>query len=128
MTATAVAVVIVMALIQSGNGQITVGGFVSFITAMLMLLAPLKQLAEINGPLQRGMAAAEEVYNLIDKTTERTTGEALTRARPARSISLMSASPIPAMSSWRSRTSTCRSRPARPSPSWACPAAANPRW
>ncbi|NQE51214.1 lipid A export permease/ATP-binding protein MsbA [Herbaspirillum rubrisubalbicans] len=77
MTATAVAVVIVMALIQSGNGQITVGGFVSFITAMLMLLTPLKQLAEINGPLQRGMAAAEEVYKLIDKTTERTTGQAL---------------------------------------------------
>ncbi|MGO0789575.1 lipid A export permease/ATP-binding protein MsbA [Herbaspirillum seropedicae] len=77
MTATAVAVVIVMALIQSGNGQITVGGFVSFITAMLMLLTPLKQLAEINGPLQRGMAAAEEVYKLIDKTTERVTGEAL---------------------------------------------------
>ncbi|ADJ65045.1 lipid A export permease/ATP-binding protein MsbA [Herbaspirillum seropedicae] len=77
MTATAVAVVIVMALIQSGNGQITVGGFVSFITAMLMLLTPLKQLAEINGPLQRGMAAAEEVYKLIDKTTERITGEAL---------------------------------------------------
>ncbi|WP_075259390.1 lipid A export permease/ATP-binding protein MsbA [Herbaspirillum camelliae] len=77
MTATAVAVVIVMALIQSGNGQITVGGFVSFITAMLMLLTPLKQLAEINGPLQRGMAAAEEVYKLIDKTTERTSGEAL---------------------------------------------------
>ncbi len=79
MTACAVAIVIVMALVQSGNGQITVGGFVSFITAMLMLLAPLKQLAEINGPLQRGMAAAEEVYNLIDKTTERTTGEALTQ-------------------------------------------------
>ena len=77
MTACAVAIVIVMALIQSGNGQITVGGFVSFITAMLMLLAPLKQLAEINGPLQRGMAAAEEVYRLIDKTPERVTGEAL---------------------------------------------------
>jgi subfamily B ATP-binding cassette protein MsbA len=77
MTATAVAIVIVMALVQSGNGQITVGGFVSFITAMLMLLAPLKQLAEINGPLQRGVAAAEEVYNLIDKPTERVTGEAL---------------------------------------------------
>ena len=77
MTACAVAIVIVMALIQSGNGQITVGGFVSFITAMLMLLAPLKQLAEINGPLQRGMAAAEEVYKLIDETPERVTGEAL---------------------------------------------------
>jgi len=77
MTACAVALVIVMALIQSGNGQITVGGFVSFITAMLMLLAPLKQLAEINGPLQRGMAAADEVYALIDKPTERTSGSPL---------------------------------------------------
>jgi len=62
MTACAVAIVIVMALIQSGNGQITVGGFVSFITAMLMLLTPLKQLAEVNGPLQRGMAAADAVF------------------------------------------------------------------
>jgi subfamily B ATP-binding cassette protein MsbA len=77
MTACAVAVVIVMALIQSGNGQITVGGFVSFITAMLMLLTPLKQLAEVNGPLQRGMAAAEEVYKLIDKPIERIGGATL---------------------------------------------------
>lgn len=77
MTACAVAVVIVMALIQSSHGQITVGGFVSFITAMLMLLTPLKQLAEVNGPLQRGMAAAESVFNLIDKPTERTGGQTL---------------------------------------------------
>ncbi|KAF1046998.1 MAG: Lipid A export ATP-binding/permease protein MsbA [Herbaspirillum frisingense] len=77
MTASAVAIVIVMALIQSDNGQITVGGFVSFITAMLMLLTPLKQLAEVNGPLQRGMAAAEAVFNLIDMPTERTGGREL---------------------------------------------------
>lgn len=78
MTAIAVAIVIVTAILQSHNGQITVGGFVSFLTAMLMLLTPLKQLAEVNGPLQRGTAAAEEVFNLIDKPIERTTGEALT--------------------------------------------------
>ncbi|KAB0326674.1 lipid A export permease/ATP-binding protein MsbA [Janthinobacterium sp. PLB04] len=76
-TAAAVALVIVMALFQSEQGQITVGGFVSFITAMLMLLTPLKQLAEVNGPLQRGMAAAEEVFLLIDKTPERTGGKPL---------------------------------------------------
>ncbi|MDN2716148.1 MULTISPECIES: lipid A export permease/ATP-binding protein MsbA [unclassified Janthinobacterium] len=76
-TAAAVALVIVMALFQSEQGQITVGGFVSFITAMLMLLTPLKQLAEVNGPLQRGMAAAEEVFQLIDKTPERTGGTPL---------------------------------------------------
>ncbi|MDB5794475.1 MAG: msbA [Noviherbaspirillum sp.] len=77
MTACAVAVVIVLALIQSNNGDITAGGFVSFITAMLMLLAPLKQLAEVNGPLQRGMAAAEAVFTLIDTPTERTGGKTL---------------------------------------------------
>jgi len=84
MTACAVAVVIVMALIQSGQGQITVGGFVSFITAMLMLLTPLKQLAEVNGPLQRGMAAAEAVFKLIDAPLERSGGRVLDgRARGA---------------------------------------------
>jgi subfamily B ATP-binding cassette protein MsbA len=77
MTACAVAIVVVMALIQSGNGEITVGGFVSFITAMLMLLTPLKQLAEVNGPLQRGLAAAQAVFSLIDKPTERTGGKTL---------------------------------------------------
>jgi ATP-binding cassette, subfamily B, bacterial MsbA len=82
MTACAVAVVIVLALIQSGQGQITVGGFVSFITAMLMLLTPLKQLAEVNGPLQRGMAAADAVFNLIDAPVERSGGRTLeARAR-----------------------------------------------
>lgn len=77
MAACAVAVVIVIALIQSGENQTTVGGFVSFITAMLMLLAPLKSLADINGPLQRGLTASEAVFGLIDTLPERTTGKLL---------------------------------------------------
>lgn len=77
MAACAVAVVIVIALIQSSQNQTTVGGFVSFITAMLMLLAPLKRLAEVNGPLQRGLVAAEAVFNLIDAKPERTGGKEL---------------------------------------------------
>ena len=77
LAASAVAVVIVIALIQTSHNQFTAGGFVSFITAMLMLLTPLKHLAEINGPMQRGIAAAEAVFNLIDTTPERTSGEAL---------------------------------------------------
>ncbi|RQO33075.1 lipid A export permease/ATP-binding protein MsbA [Herminiimonas sp. KBW02] len=77
MASTAVAIVIVIALIQSGNNQTTVGGFVSFITAMLMLLAPLKSIAEVNGPLQRGLTAAEAVFNLIDAKPERTSGKDL---------------------------------------------------
>jgi subfamily B ATP-binding cassette protein MsbA len=77
MAACAVAVVIVIALIQSSNNQTTVGGFVSFITAMLMLLTPLKRIAEVNGPLQRGMSAAEAVFDLIDAAREREDGKRL---------------------------------------------------
>lgn len=77
MAACAVATVIVIALIQSSRGQSTVGDFVSFITAMLMLLTPLKRLAEVSGPLQRGLAASEAVFGLIDAKPERTTGETL---------------------------------------------------
>ncbi len=69
-----VAVIIVMALVQAGNGEMTVGGFASFITAMLMTLTPLKHLAAANGPLQRGMSAAERVFALVDAGTERTGG------------------------------------------------------
>ena len=79
MAACAVATVIVIALIQSARGESTVGDFVSFITAMLMLLTPLKRLAEVSGPLQRGLAASEAVFGLIDAAPERTGGEPLTR-------------------------------------------------
>jgi len=68
--AVALAVVVAIALLQSGGNQTTVGGFVSFITAMLMLLAPLKHLADVNAPLQRGLAAAESVFAMLDETEE----------------------------------------------------------
>jgi subfamily B ATP-binding cassette protein MsbA len=84
MAAFAVAIVIVIALIQSARGESTVGDFVSFITAMLMLLTPLKRLAEVNGPLQRGMAASEAVFGLIDAAPERTTGTPLTQRSSGR--------------------------------------------
>ncbi|MES2898575.1 MAG: lipid A export permease/ATP-binding protein MsbA [Pseudomonadota bacterium] len=65
-TALAVSVVIVIA-ISTGMTQ---GAFVAFITMMLMLLAPLKSLVGVNGPLQRGMASAEVVFDLIDTPLE----------------------------------------------------------
>lgn len=69
-TAIAVGIVIYTALLQSAEAQTTVGSFVSFITAMLMLLAPLKHLADVNAPLQRGLAAAESVFQLLDEIPE----------------------------------------------------------
>jgi subfamily B ATP-binding cassette protein MsbA len=64
------AVIVMLATQQSSANQITVGGFVSFITAMLMLNGPLKHLTSVNEPLQRGLAAAESVFALIDEPGE----------------------------------------------------------
>ena len=68
--ALALASIVYLATEQSNAAQITVGGFVSFITAMLMLTAPLKRITSVNEPLQRGLAAAESVFALIDQPGE----------------------------------------------------------
>jgi subfamily B ATP-binding cassette protein MsbA len=76
------AIVVYVAMQQSAGNETTIGGFVSFITAMLLLLAPLKHLADINAPLQRGLAAAESVFRMLDEAAEVDAGtEQLGRAR-----------------------------------------------
>jgi ATP-binding cassette, subfamily B, bacterial MsbA len=72
--AISVAVVVSIALAQSANGSITVGGFASFITALIMMLAPMKALADVNGLLQRGLVAADGVFSVIDRQPEVDTG------------------------------------------------------
>jgi subfamily B ATP-binding cassette protein MsbA len=78
----AVAVIISIALQQSAANELSVGAFVSFLTAMLMLLSPIKRLTEVTSPLQRGLAAAESVFELLDERAEEDTGgRVLPRAR-----------------------------------------------
>ena len=48
----------------------------SFVTAMILLFAPLKRLAEINVVLQRGIAASESIFYLIDSPIEKENLEA----------------------------------------------------
>ena len=72
--AIAVAAIIYYSTQQSGAGEVTVGGFVSFMTATLMLLSPLKRLTGVNAALQRGLAAAESVFAVIDETPEEDSG------------------------------------------------------
>jgi len=69
-----VAVVLTIALLQSRAGEATVGDFISFVTAMLMMFGPLRHLADVNAQLQRGLASAEAVFELIDEKSERDTG------------------------------------------------------
>jgi subfamily B ATP-binding cassette protein MsbA len=66
----ALSVVLVIALMQSATEGTTVGGFASFITAMLLVISPLKHLADINQPLQRGLTAAEMIFDLMDQPFE----------------------------------------------------------
>jgi subfamily B ATP-binding cassette protein MsbA len=73
-SAIALATIMAVALRQASIEQTTVGGFVSFITAMLMLMAPLKRLTDISAPIQRGLAAAESVFDVIDQMPEADTG------------------------------------------------------
>jgi subfamily B ATP-binding cassette protein MsbA len=63
------------ASIQSLNDQLSVGSFVSFIAAIVMLLSPLKKLIRINEQLQQGLAAAESVFDLVDEPSEADQGQ-----------------------------------------------------
>jgi ATP-binding cassette, subfamily B, bacterial MsbA len=77
-----VAIIVYIALEDSLAGRTTAGEFASFMIAMLMLLAPLKRLTDINAPLQRGLAAAESVFGMIDAPVEADRGTVkLGRAR-----------------------------------------------
>ena len=66
----ALSVVLVIALMQSATEGTTVGGFAAFITAMMLVISPLKHLADINQPLQRGLTAAEMIFALMDQPFE----------------------------------------------------------
>jgi subfamily B ATP-binding cassette protein MsbA len=82
LAASAVAVIVYIAMQDSVSTTVTVGGFASFMTAMLMLLAPIKHLTELNPHIQRGLAAAESVFGLIDTPAEEDRGSvAIGRAR-----------------------------------------------
>lgn len=61
--------VLVVALMQARSGVhgATVGGFVAFITAMLMLVSPIKRLADIATPITRGLAALERGLQLLEE-------------------------------------------------------------
>jgi ATP-binding cassette, subfamily B, bacterial MsbA len=81
--AVAIAIITFLALSQTtGQASASAGGFVSFITAMLMLIAPIKQLTSVNTTLQRGLAASESVFTLLDTPAENDPGQQeLTRAK-----------------------------------------------
>jgi len=59
---------------QSAMDKFSVGEFVAFFAAMAMILSPLKKLTSINNELQRGLAAADSVFELLDQHPEPDSG------------------------------------------------------
>lgn len=80
--AVALAGIIYLATLPSMLAHITVGTFVSFIAAMMLLLPPLKRLTSINAILQRGIAAGESLFAVLDTRAEADEGS----YRPARVV------------------------------------------
>ena len=74
----ALSAVLCIALWQShGNlasTDVTVGGFASFIAAMLMLIAPIRRLADVANPITRGVAALERGLMLLESSNPEDSG------------------------------------------------------
>lgn len=75
--AAALSAVVTIALWQSQGGGANVGDFIEFVTGMLMLLAPIKHLADVANPITRGLAAIERGLKLIDETRSEHSGAAV---------------------------------------------------
>ena len=83
LSALAVSLVIVYALHQSDVlGRQSVGGFVSFITSMLMTLSPLRRVADIVQPMMRALSSLERLHGIVDAPRESDPGaHSVQRAR-----------------------------------------------
>ncbi len=72
--AVALAVIVYLATQQAKTDATSVGSFLSFVAAMLMLTRPIKNLTSVSEFMQRGLAAAESVFALIDTQSEQEKG------------------------------------------------------
>ncbi|HEY5654487.1 MAG TPA: lipid A export permease/ATP-binding protein MsbA [Woeseiaceae bacterium] len=69
-----IAGVVYVAGIESVRSNVTPGTFVSFLGAMILLLQPLRRLTNVNASLQRGIAAADSLFRILDEPAEKDSG------------------------------------------------------
>jgi len=69
-TSLSIASIIAIALNSSSEGTASAGGFVSFLTALMLLLPPIKRLTDITSVIQKGLAAAELIFSILDEKRE----------------------------------------------------------
>ena len=73
-SAVAIAVIVYLSTMQGLKEDISVGTFMSFVVAMGLLLPPVKRLTSVNAHLQRGIIAAQSLFELLDAEEERDQG------------------------------------------------------
>jgi ATP-binding cassette, subfamily B, bacterial MsbA len=69
-----VALVIYMASRESLEGNLTAGQFISFFSAMMLMLQPVRRITNVNATLQRGVAGAHSLFTIMDEPDEIDTG------------------------------------------------------
>jgi len=73
--AIAIAVVIQRVMLDVQADKTTVGAFVAFIAAMLLVMAPLKRLTGVSEHIQRGLSAAESIFKVLEEPAEADQGK-----------------------------------------------------
>ncbi len=80
--AAALALTLYIATLDIADSILTAGGFVSMVAAMLSLLKPMKDLSFVQNKLYRGLAGAQNVFELMDEKPEEDQGkQTLSRAK-----------------------------------------------
>lgn len=69
-----VSVVVVFALLQAQRGMLSMGEFTTYLSAMLLLMQPIRHLSSLNGTVATMSAASESVFKMIDEAQEVDTG------------------------------------------------------
>lgn len=88
--ASSIAIILSIAINQTDSYANSAGGFIAFLTALLLLLPPIKRLTDVSSIIQRGLAAAESVFSLIDEQIEIDSGSKKLTPHKPRKIELNS--------------------------------------
>lgn len=71
----AVSIVVVVALLQAQHGMISLGEFITFLSALLLLMTPIRHLSALNGSTAAMRVAAESIFEMLDEPEEKDPGE-----------------------------------------------------
>ena len=74
LTMVAIAVVVGIALLEAQKGLLTIGEFITFLSAMLLLKAPIQHLAGLNATFAKISASAKSIFSMLDTEEEKDTG------------------------------------------------------